>query len=174
MNYMLSPKIAIITGYAGAGKSSLANEIAKMLGRNVIEVGNAVRAAHREANSNLTLVEYADKQFSEKGSTCFIRSAVADCVHDSLIVGIRRPEELDWLIANYKSVIVIWIDTPIRERRKRAAISGKGGSQYLRMREKIEEGWGLESLRDRGDVVLDGSKSTKELVMEVLEWLSSK
>ncbi|HEX6468998.1 MAG TPA: AAA family ATPase [Streptosporangiaceae bacterium] len=164
----------IIAGHSGSGKSTLAASLAAVFPSRVIEVGDIVRARHASARTAAALVDFADEQFRTCGPVCFAAHAAALLKPDSpnIVVGIRRPEEFDFLRQLDGTTRMVWLETPRRLREKRKMASS--GRDYHRRRAAIERAWGIDRLPALADLVMNGASPVNQLTEGILEWLSPR
>lgn len=164
--------LLVITGESGSGKSSVASIVARNLNINVSELGHAVRERHQALRSEMSLVDFADRQFSDFGPTTFVAD-IAPEIPDSvphIVVGARRPEEVAFLHAQGFNLKIVWIEAATDERvlRRCASLDDVG---YFQHRDRVESRWGIQTMRELADLhVRNDAGDLQELAQEISTW----
>ena len=142
----------------------------------VAELGHIVRAEARAHGAQPPLV-YADSIFCHGAGTHFAAQLARRSPGGSLIiVGPRRPDEVDLIQHRLGRAVVVGLRTPERVRTKRRTGPSEqiSDDRWLERRDEIEVGWGLEQLVSSADLLLDGTLPTQELADVLLhEWMGA-
>lgn len=165
-------RLLVLAGQSGCGKSAIAQSLSSLLHLQVSEMGQEVRNRHQTANSNLPLVDFADFTFRTEGAHTFVRevSNRVPPLDDHILVGPRRPEELQYLAANHLNLALIWVDAPRSDRKSRRTAS-PDDLRYFAHRDELETDWGLLELREMADLrVANEQKTLEELAKEIAQW----
>jgi hypothetical protein len=163
----------IIAGHSGAGKTTLAGMLGMRTGFAVAELGHIVRAEARAHGVQPPLL-YADSIFCQGAGTHFAAQLARRSPGGSLIiVGPRRPDEVDLIQHRLGRAVIVALRTPERVRAERRGRSEQiSDDRWLERRDEIEVGWGLERLVSSADLLLDGTLPTQELADVLLhEWI---
>lgn len=166
----------IIVGKFGSGKTTLAGRLAKELGAYTYEMGQYALRRFARQDQFLTPVEFADAVFSRGHLTKFAEDAVAEIMTRknenhalSIVVGPRKVAELDFFRQKLYVISTIGLTAPDNTRFARHMNESKihKSFDYLRMRDAIENRWGVNDALEACDVLLDSRDSTEFLVRHI-------
>jgi len=162
-------KVAIFTGPVAAGKTT-ALRVADDLGYETVSMGDVAREIHSEADTDLSVSEWADKRRKVDGPTFLIEEVVNHLHHlnevDNVAIdGIRDPTEIEYLEAEFNEVVTYLLWASQLERYFRTQ-DREGRSQFdsfgkFLERDTREMQWGLPEILDGN--YIDRPIDTEEL-----------
>jgi len=152
------PSLLCIVGPSCAGKTTVATIISELTGLKVISASNYPRRRHSTTGLNMPLLEYVEREFTDKGLDTFAKELVLDLERDWIdhggvgyvIDGFRAVEEVDLLAHKIGSTSTLGVFADSRTRFSRNIIRDKVSAitDYSKFVEKdlIEYGFGIAKL----------------------------
>jgi len=156
----------VIVGYPGSGKSTLAKVLGESAGIRVLEMGDLVRREAAEQSPPNEPMEYAAWVFGRRAPTYFVEILLRDLGHATqpvIVVGPRRPEELDLIRRSIAPVVCLALDVSksVRRRRQRSRLEGPFHAELTgswEHRDSVERGWGLDTVINSADHAVNGDE----------------
>jgi cytidylate kinase len=170
----------ILVGYSGSGKSSVASMLARATDLLVLEMGDVVREEAAIVSPSVSAIQYANCIFSTKSPTYFalqLAKKIVDVRRPLIIVGPRRPEELEMLRASTEPSVCIALtaDEVTRRGRQRERLDGDFDPELLKhwaYRDEVERAWGLDLTLRSADFSVDAVGPLRNVVAAVRDiWI---
>ncbi len=120
------PFIVIVCGETGSGKTKVARQIKMAANAQLISVGDYFRqlteAAGKQSNDRNTVIDFGRQYLDKFGSEGLAKAIVGkfDKQKDTIVIdGLRPPEAIDYIRAQFPNYLIVYVDAPKGIRAKR-------------------------------------------------------
>ena len=170
---LFSPKVIIISGYTGVGKTTSAIYFQNKYDYYFLEESDVIK---KEAfNSNFresNLSNFVNKKVKSNDPLYFIKLLIQnEKVNSNKIVisGVRNPKEVDYLKKIFLNSKLIYIDTPLELRYLRTKVNGRFLGKYNELCKitKQEKLWGMEKIKKKSDFVIRNIGNIEFLLLQL-------
>lgn len=177
---LFSPKVIIISGYTGTGKTTSAIYLKNKFDYYYLEESDVIKKEAFNANfreSNLS--NFANEKVKSNDPLYFIKLLIQNAKISSnkiVISGVRNPKEVDYLKKIYSNSKLIYIDTPFKLRYLRTKVNGRFLGKYNELCKitKQERIWGMEAIKKKSDFVIKNIGNIESLILKLDRIISKK
>jgi dephospho-CoA kinase/inosine/xanthosine triphosphate pyrophosphatase family protein len=167
------PKVIIISGYTGAGKTTSATYFKNKHGYYFLEESDVIKkeafiSNFRESN----LSNFVNEKVKSNDPLYFIKLLIQNNKVNSnkiVISGVRNPKEIEYLKEIFLNSKLIYIDAPLELRYLRTKVNGRFFGKYNKLCRitKQEKLWGMEKIKKKSDFVIRNIGNIEYLLLQL-------